>query len=271
MLITSLQNPRIKELVKLRNRRKRDESRVILIEGYKAVFMALKNGVALQEIYFCPELYLGTNEQQLVEQAISQGARAYQTTPDVFKKIAYRDRPEGLIAVGPQFGRSLADLTPNESSLYLVATEIEKPGNLGTMLRSADAAGVDAVIVCDAVTDMYNPNVVRASIGTLFAVPLVQTTTEEFFAWKGQHGVQVLATTPSATELYTDVDLTGSVAIVVGAEQFGLSEEWFMQADKKVLIPMYGQADSLNVSAAATLVLYEAARQRRAKGLLPKT
>ena len=268
LVITSLQNPRIKNLVKLKNRRKRDEQQVILIEGYKAVLSALDNGFKLDEIYFCPEMYLGENESSLVKRATHGGAQAFQTTQEVFAKIAYRDRPEGIIATMQQFERKLDDLTVSEHSIFLVAEAIEKPGNLGTMLRTADAAGADGVIICDGRTDVYNPNVVRASIGTLFTVPIAITTTDEFFAWKAKHSVQLVATTPSAKNMFTDADLTGKVALAVGTEQVGLPDFWLDKADIKVLIPMYGQADSLNAAASATLSLYEAVRQRRAKGLL---
>ncbi|HEV2412295.1 MAG TPA: RNA methyltransferase [Candidatus Saccharimonadales bacterium] len=268
MLITSPQNPRIKELVKLKNRRKRDERKVVLIEGYRAVLSALENNFKLSEIYYCPDLYLGENETKLVELAIKGGAKDFQTTKDVFIKIAYRDRPEGIIAIAPQVHHKLEDLKVDDHSLFLVAEAIEKPGNLGTMLRSSDAARISGVIVCDPRTDVYNPNVVRASIGTLFTVPIVTTNTEEFVLWKDKHDITTLATTPSATTIYTDVDMTGRVALILGTEQVGLSDEWLEMADEKILIPMYGQADSLNVSAATTLVLFEAVRQRRLKGIL---
>jgi len=268
VLITSLQNPRIKEIVKLKNRRKRDERQVILIEGYKAVLSALENGYRLDEIYYCPDLYLGENETMLIDLAVKGGATPFQTTKDVFTKIAYRDRPEGIIAIAPQIHQKLEDLTVDDHSLFLVAEAIEKPGNLGTMLRSSDAARVSGVIVCDPRTDVYNPNVVRASIGTLFTVPIVTTTTDEFVQWKDKNSIVTLATTPSASAIYTDVDMTGKVALILGTEQVGLSDEWLNMADERILIPMYGQADSLNVSAATTLVLFEAVRQRRLKGLL---
>lgn len=268
MLITSFQNPRIKSLVKLRNRRHRDEGGV-LIEGYKAVKLALENDFRLSEIYYCPELYLGSNEDDLVNQAIQSGAKAFETTPEIFTKVAYRDRPEGIIAITPQFHRKLEELPVNDHSLYLVAEAIEKPGNLGTMLRTADAAGVEGVIICDPITDIYNPNVVRASIGTLFTVPIAHCTTEEFFAWKQNNKVTLVATTPSTKKVFTDVDLTGKVALAVGTEQVGLPDYWIDNADEKVLIPMYGKADSLNAAASATLVLYESVRQRRAKNILP--
>jgi TrmH family RNA methyltransferase len=144
-----------------------------------------------------------------------------------------------------------------------VAEAIEKPGNLGTMLRSADAAGVDALILCDRCTDLFNPNVVRASIGTLFTVPVAEGTSDEVLQWLRDKGIVLLAATPHTDSVYAEVDLTGPVAITVGTEQYGLSDRWMAQADLKVKIPMFGQADSLNVATATTLFLFEAVRQRK--------
>jgi TrmH family RNA methyltransferase len=169
--ITSLQNPRVKQLVKLRDRRPRDEAGVFLVEGYREIRRALEKGVKLQEIYFSPEWFLGENEPALIAQAEAAGAVAFEMTKDAFAKVAYRERPDGLLAVAPQWRRALADLPEKKNPFYLVVEAIEKPGNLGTILRSADAAGCDAVIVCDPVTDIFNPNVVRASTGVLFSVP----------------------------------------------------------------------------------------------------
>ena len=180
--------------------------------------------------------------------------------------MAYRDRPEGLLALAPQVRRTLADLRVPAQPLLLVAEAIEKPGNLGTILRSADAAGVHAVIVCDRCTDVNNPNVVRASLGALFSVPVAEAGSPETLAWLRARGIQVLAATPHADREYTDADLVRGVAIVVGAEQYGLSSLWRQQADVQVKIPMLGQSDSLNVAAATTILLYEAVRQRRARG-----
>ncbi|MDQ5977592.1 MAG: methyltransferase, TrmH family, partial [Verrucomicrobiota bacterium] len=177
--ITSLQNPRVKQLVRLRERRDRDEAGVFLIEGYREIRRALEKGVQLREFYFCPDWFLGENEPALIEQARAGGAQLFELSKDAFAKVAYRERPDGLLALAPQWKRSLDDLnvagvadpvsqTPGSATpatkfpFLLVCESIEKPGNLGTILRSADAAGCDAVIVCDAVTDIFNPNVVRA-------------------------------------------------------------------------------------------------------------
>ncbi len=260
--ITSLQNPRLKELVKLRDRRARDEAGTFLIEGYREITRALEKGVALRELYFAPDWFLGENEPAVMARAEAAGAKLFELSKDAFAKAAYRDRPDGLLAVAPQWRRTLGELAASPSPLLLVVEAIEKPGNLGTILRSADAAGCDAVIVCDQVTDIFNPNVVRASTGVLFSVPCIVAENDGVLAWLRQRGIRIAATTPSATDLYTGADLRGPLAIVMGSEQYGLSDFWLKNADQALRIPMAGHADSLNVAMAATIALFEAVRQR---------
>lgn len=262
--IVSLQNPRVKHVVKLRKRSERDGAGVILVEGYREIKRGLDNAQRPTTLFFCPPLYIGKNEPALVDRCREVGAELLECSAPVFEKMAYRDRPEGLLALFPARRLRLDDLQLKPKPLLIVAEAIEKPGNLGTMLRSADAAGADAVIVCDPCTDLHNPNVVRASIGTLFTVPTVATTTEEAQTWLRARGIRTLAATPHAVGEYTDVDMTQPIALVMGTEQYGLSEAWLGAADLKVRIPMLGQADSLNVAAATTILLYEAVRQRRA-------
>jgi TrmH family RNA methyltransferase len=260
--ITSLQNPRLKRLVRLRGRRARDEERAFLVEGYREVRRALEKKVALGELYFSPEWFLGENEGALIALAREAGAHVFELSKDAFAKVAYRERPDGILAVAPQWRRALGDLQLPAEPLILVVEAIEKPGNLGTILRSADAAGCHAVIVCDPVTDLFNPNVVRASTGVLFAMPCVVEESTAVLAWLRGRGIRTVATTPSAKELYTDCDLTGPLAVIMGSEQYGLSEFWIRNADIPVSIPMAGQADSLNVAMAALVTLFEAVRQR---------
>jgi TrmH family RNA methyltransferase len=261
--ISSLQNPRIKQLVKLRDRRPRDEAGVFLVEGYREIRRALEKKVALREVYFAPECFLGENEPALLAQAEAAGAQLFELTKAAFGKVAYRERPDGLLAVAPQWRRALQDLALSPSPLLLVVEAIEKPGNLGTILRSADAAGCDAVIVCDPVTDIFNPNVVRASTGVLFSVPLVVAESAAVLVWLRAKKIRTVATTPAAEKIYSDADLRGPLAIVMGSEQYGLSEFWLKNADLPVRIPMAGQADSLNVAMATIITLFEAVRQRR--------
>lgn len=261
--ISSLQNPRLKRLVRLRDRRHRDEEGVFLVEGYREIRRALEKGVALAELYYSPECFLGTNEPELIERAGAAGARLFELSQAALAKVAYRERPDGLLAVAPQWKRILADIGAGPGGPFLLVVEaIEKPGNLGTILRGADAAGCDAVIVCDPVTDLFNPNVVRASTGVLFSVPCVVEESGRVRAWLRERGIRAVATTPAAKAAYTDADLRGPLALVMGSEQFGLSEFWLKEADLTVRVPMAGQADSLNVAMAAIITLFEAVRQR---------
>lgn len=261
-LITSAQNPRVKNLVKLRDRKARNEQGRFIAEGYRAISRALEKDVTLEAVYFCPNFFLGENEQSLLEKARDAGATLCELSPHAFEKIAYRDRPEGLLAVIKQWQRSLESLNLSSSPLLLIVESIEKPGNLGTILRSADAAGVDAVICCDPVTDLFNPNVVRSSTGVLFSMPTVMATTPEVIAWIQKKGIDAVATTPHTDVLHWDCDMTGPIAIAMGSEQFGLSQTWLDACQRKVRIPMAGQADSLNVAMATLVTLFEAVRQR---------
>lgn len=265
--ITSLQNPKLKKAVKLADRKERNETGLFLIEGYRELKRAVEGGVTLKTVFICPKLFLGSNESGLIEQARCNHAEIIVCHENVFAKLSYRDRPDGLVAVAVQMQRPLSalmdQLATKKDPFLIIAEAIEKPGNLGTILRSADAAGVDGVIVCDRCTDIYNPNVVRASVGTLFTIPVVEATSAETLSWLRQKGIQIVAATPSAETEFTEVNLTKGIAIAVGTEQLGLSDQWMHAADLKVRIPMHGIADSLNVATATTLLLYEAVRQRK--------
>lgn len=260
--ITSTQNPRIKALVKLKKRSERDEQGVFLTEGYRPITRALAAGFHFEELYYCPEWFLGSNEQKVLDTAKNAGTSLVRMGKDAFAKIAYRERPEGLLAIGKQWHTKLQDLVLSDNPFLIVVEAIEKPGNLGTILRSADATGAEAVIVCDSVTDVFNPNVVRASTGVLFTTPTVVTDSQSAISFLRERGIKTLAATPAATELYTDTDLKQPIAIVMGSEQFGLSDRWLKSADLPVRLPMAGIADSLNVSAATVAIAYEVVRQR---------
>ncbi|MFZ4099148.1 MAG: TrmH family RNA methyltransferase [Chlamydiia bacterium] len=262
MLIESLQNPRVKGAIHLRDRRDRDRDGKFLIEGYREVRRALDNGWAIEQLFFAPSLFLGSTEKKLLRDAEAQGALLLETSAPVFHKLSYRDRPDGLLAVAPQRRISLEQLPVVDNPLWVIAEGIEKPGNLGTILRSADAVGATGLIVCDPQTDLYNPNVVRASVGTLFSVPTVTSSSEETMTWLRAQGCRIVAATPHATEVCWEAPLTGPVAIAFGTEQLGLSAFWMEAADLPVKIPMLGSADSLNVAMAATVLLYEVMRQR---------
>ena len=270
--ISSLANPKVKDAVRLRQRSHRDAARLMLVEGYREIRRAeirraLDHAYRPSALFYCEALWLKhANEPALVEACAARGARLYACTRPVFEKLAYRERPDGLLAVGPQIARPLAGLELPEDALVLVCEAIEKPGNLGTMLRSADASGAAAVIVCDPCTDIHNPNVVRASTGTLFTLPVAVAGAEETVAWLRARGFAILAATPHAERLHFEQPLTGRVALCLGSEQYGLSDVFMRDARLRVRIPMLGVADSLNVSAAATILLAEAVRQRVLSG-----
>lgn len=267
--IKSGQNPKIKKALSLKERSARDESALFLIEGYRELSRAVKGGVHLQTLFYCPDFFLGENENALIAEIKQSGATLFPCAPHVFEKLSYRDRPDGLVAIAHQMRHGLKDLLPLKSDIpvFLVAEAIEKPGNLGSMLRSADAVKVDGVIVCDRCTDIYNPNVVRASVGTLFTQPVVEARGAETLLWLREKKIRVVAATPHAKVEFTEADLSGPVAIVVGTEQIGLSDAWMQACDLQVRIPMRGVADSLNVATAATLLLYEVLRQRTSASL----
>ena len=249
--------------MKLRKAHVRRQSGRTLVEGYREILRATESHWQFIELYCCPELYLDPDAAQLVEMLQQKGLPVFQCSESVFRKISYRDTPDGLIALSPLVEKSLEELVLPANPLLLIAEDLEKPGNLGTILRTADATGVDAVIVCDHKTDLSNPNVIRSSIGTLFFIPVAEATSEETMEWLRTNHIQSVAAIPDSTVEYTDIDMCQATAIIVGAEDEGLSEKWKNGADFGVSIPMLGKNDSLNVSTAAAVLLYEAVRQRR--------
>ncbi len=261
-VITSVQNPRIKQVARLRERRQRDREGQMLVEGADEIALALAGGAQPQAVFFCPKLSPRPLDEVLAR-AERAGAELVEVSLAVFHKLAYRENPDGVLAVLPAVRRRLDDLTPGARPLLLVAEAVEKPGNLGALLRSADACAVDGVIVCDPTTDLNNPNVVRSSRGTLFNVTVVEASSAEAIAWLRARQIAIVAATPQASVAYTAADLRGPIAIAVGTEDHGLSPTWLNQADQSVRIPMLGQVNSLNVSTAAALLLYEALRQRQ--------
>ena len=255
MDITSPQNPRVKHLVRLRDdKRQRQREGLMLVEGYDEITLALAAGHIPNTLLTAP---------QLARREIGRVSTEIVTvSPEVFGKISYRENPDGWLGIFPVPRLSLEDLKLGDPPLVVVAESVEKPGNLGAILRTADAAGVDAVLVCDPRVDAYNPNVVRASRGTIFTVPVVETKSTQALVWLQRRGLQILAATPSAEAEFTRQDLRRPLAIAVGTEDEGLSELWMKQADMRVRIPMFGKVNSLNVSIATALIVYEAVRQR---------
>lgn len=263
--ITSPANARVKALAGLRRRRGRDRDPVTLVEGREEIELALAAGVAVREFWHAPELGRPVPEPT-VDRLTATGAELVRTGRAAFDKLAYREGPDGWLAVVPAPGRDLADLDVGPAPLLVVCEAVEKPGNLGALLRTADAAGVDAVISADPRADWSNPNVVRASKGTVFSVPVAAATSDDVRAWLAGRGVPIVVATPDADDLYTDAALAGPLAIVVGTEKEGVTVGWRAAADRLVRIPMHGRADSLNVATSAALLVYEAVRQRALPG-----
>lgn len=260
--IESQQNPRVKAAIRLRKSKVRKQKGQTLVEGFREILRATESNWTFTELYFCPAMYLDREAPALVSRIQSSGIPVFQCSEVAFRKMSYRDTPDGLLALSPQVGKTLDELELPENPLLLIAEGLEKPGNLGTILRTADASGVDAVIVCGQKTDINNPNVIRASIGTLFFMPVAEASTEETLLWLKEKGIQSIAALPDAVQKYSDTDLSGATAIVVGSEDEGLSNPWKDGANLKVSIPMRGKNDSLNVATAAAILLYEALRQR---------
>lgn len=255
MDITSLQNPRIKYIVKLRDdKRQRKQDGLMLVEGADEIQLALSAGYLPQTLFSAPEL---------TGRRIDTDSAEYITVNRaVFEKMSQRENPDGWLAVFPIPSASLRDLKLSQPPFVIIAESVEKPGNLGAILRTADAAHVDAVLVCNPRVDVWNPNVVRASRGTVFSVPIVECDNGSALEWLNSKKIHVLATTPSAETIYSDVDLGGPIAIAVGTEDAGLTDFWMSNAEVQVRIPMMGKANSLNVSVSTALIVYEVVRQR---------
>lgn len=274
LTITSAANPRLKALVGLRRRRVREESGQTLVEGYEEIGLALSAGVRPSTVFVCDELFSPAGragsqhigrQDDLLARLRDDRVEVVRLSRQAFEKVSYREGPDGLLALVDRVGGSLGDLVVSgRQHLALVSQGVEKPGNLGAMLRTADAAGVDAVVAADPVTDWGNPNVVRASKGTLFAVPVASASTAETLEWLAHHDIALVVTTPETDVLHTEVDYTGRVAIAVGSEKHGADDALLRAAAHRVRIPMHGKANSLNVAASAAIVLYEAVRQRDA-------
>jgi len=274
MLITSLANPRVKHVVALRDKRQRDEDGLMLVEGFDPLSLALDCGVRPHVVFICPDLFKPAHSpnahDNLLRRVRDAGCEVVETTRPVFEKMAYRDGPDGWLAVAKQPDFSIERLNQRRlphPQLLLVAEAVEKPGNLGAMLRTCDAAGVHAFLFCDPRADLTNPNVVRASQGALFSVPIAQCASAEAMHWLRERSVAIVATTPNPVRghwpiSYTEFDFTQPTAIAVGEEKYGLSKLWLDQADAAVRIPMFGRINSLNVATSAALVIYEAVRQR---------
>ncbi len=259
--ITSVQNPGIKRVARLRTKKTREAKGLTLVEGIREVEQALHAGLRFSCVYICCDGVYHC-PASLISELEAKHVKVFDCGCAVFDKMAYGDRKEGVVALVDQPVWTLDTLKLSASALVVVMERVEKPGNLGAVLRTADGAGVEAVLVCDELTDVYNPNVVRSSLGAAFTVPTVTCTNKEAVEFLKAKGIRTFAAVVQAEEFYFKKDLSGPVAIVLGSEQDGLSEFWRRHADENVRIPMMGKVDSLNVSVAGAIMLYEAARQR---------
>ena len=270
-IITSGQNPKIKALLELQEKsRARREKGLFVVEGQRELDHCLAAGFVPDTIFICPEIY-SCHPERRPEPAegrsegssfAGEGYKVFHVSKNVYEKIAYREGTEGIIAEMKYKERKLEDIVLSDNPLVIVLESVEKPGNLGAVLRSADAAGADAVIICDPLTDLYNPNLIRASIGAIFSRQVAAATSEETISWLKANNIQILTAQLQDSSLYSDTPMTGPTAIVMGTESTGLTDIWRKAADKHIRIPMLGALDSLNVSVSAAILLFEAVRQR---------
>ncbi len=263
--ITSAQNPKIKDLLALQEKSKeRRKKGLFVVEGRRELLHCIEAGYEPFTIFFCPDI-LPQSDLNEIEKAVGNRQCGWIEVPQqLYDKVAYRGGTEGVIAELRCREAGLESLTLKGDPLVVVLEAVEKPGNLGAVLRSADASGVDAVIVCDPLTDLYNPNLIRSSIGAIFTVPVVTASSQDAIGWLKDKGIKIYTAQLQDSEWYYDTDMKGGTAIVMGTEATGLTDIWRKAADAHIRIPMLGKLDSLNVSVSAAILMYEAIRQRNA-------
>jgi len=264
--IRSLQNPRIRAVRRLHKRRERDRHGLMLIEGGRELSIALACGLQVEEVLLCPELVANDDERRLIDELKSRDITICEISSRVLGKMVYREGSSCCMAVARQPSRTMEELPSHDNPFYMVVDSVEKPGNLGALFRSADASGVTGLILSDPGTDLFNPNVIRSSIGTVFSVRAAVTDPQSAISWLRRRNIGIMVSTPSQGILYTETNFTSPCAVVVGSEDRGASAAWFNASNENIYIQMRGNADSLNVSAAATVIMYEALRQRSAVG-----
>ncbi|MFA5184797.1 MAG: RNA methyltransferase [Patescibacteria group bacterium] len=263
LIINSAQNSLVKNLVRLQKSGARKKQGLFLIDGRREIELALRSGWEIATLVYCPELLDGQAEGAKQLGLATEKIKA--VTPAIFKKLCYKENPDGFLAVAQMRRASLADIDLGGNPLVVVLEGVEKPGNLGAILRTAAAAGVAGIIINDSQTDLYNPNVIRASEGQIFAQPLAVATTQETVAWLADHKIKSFAAATGSAKKYTDSNFSGPAAVILGSEADGLSPAWLEAADYRVKIPMRAGIDSLNVSVAAAVIIFEALRQRGSK------
>jgi TrmH family RNA methyltransferase len=261
-VLTSPANPRIKSAVRLRERRERDATGCTLVDGARELRRALDAGIEVVEAFVCEPLLAGPDARVVLDRLRAGSAPLHVTSESAFAKLAFGDRLEGVVAIVRSPATELPDLIVPADALVVVIEGVEKPGNVGAVLRSADGAGADALIAASPRTDLANPNVIRASAGTVFSVAHAAAPSDAVLVWLRDRGSRIVVARVDSERPYTDVDLTGPVALVLGAEDRGLTPVWTGTDVEPVRLPMRGIADSLNVSVAAAVLLYEARRQR---------
>jgi TrmH family RNA methyltransferase len=264
LLITSPHNPHVKEAARLRDRRHREKQARTLIDGVRELRRAMRAGVRLVEVFLCDALCSSDDARSLLVELVESGAVLLRVNESIFQKLAFGQRAEGVLGVAETPRSTLSSLSLAENGLVAVLEGVEKPGNVGAVLRSADAAGVSAVLIADGRTDLYNPNTIRASLGTIFTMPLGDGAGDDAREWLREQKCSIVAARVDGAVPYTAVDYRGPTAIVLGSEAAGLSPLWSGPDIQAVRLPMLGAADSLNVSVTAAVLFYEALRQRSA-------
>jgi len=261
-IINSPANQKIKDLVRLRKAADRKEKGVIIIDGWRESEAAAVAGWEMQEIFFSPDLPQGPAALKLAQAHGLDDDSINQLSLIAFEKAGYKENPDGCLSVFAAREQGLENFSPSANPFLVILESVEKPGNLGAIIRTARAAGVEAIIINDQQTDIFNPNVIRASEGLIFSLPIIIASTKETQEWLEKHQIASLAAVTSAKKIYSQEDLSGPLALVFGSEADGLSQAWIKQASKKVRIPMLSGIDSLNVSVSAAIMIYEARRQR---------
>jgi TrmH family RNA methyltransferase len=256
--ISSFQNPKIKEIIKLKKSRERKKQGLFLIEGRHEISLAIQAGIEIKQLFICSKFSSDDNFVVNIEDY-----QNFEVSEEVFRKLSYRENPDGYLAVAQKKDVSLKDIKLSENPLVVILDSVEKPGNIGAIMRSMDAVGADVLVLDNPRTDIYNPNVIRSSLGTVFTKPVVESNFMEINAWIKENGINLYTLSPDTENNYLEADLTSSTALLLGAEHEGVSPKWLNSEHKILKIEMAGAIDSLNVSVSAAVVLFEAARQRR--------
>ncbi|MDX9848782.1 MAG: RNA methyltransferase [Tenuifilaceae bacterium] len=259
-LITSRQNPRIKNLVHLQKSSERRKQGLFTVEGIKEIEKVVASGYQLHSVFYCPDIIFPSQVDDLFGANLPR--EVFEVSRDVYNRIAYREDSGGVVALACPREHNLQDLNPDSNPLILVIEGVEKPGNIGAIYRTADAAGISAIILCDSATDLYNPNTIRASLGCVFTIPTAICTSQEAIKWLKGNSIQIMASYLKAATPYHKADYKKPTAIVMGTEATGITKLWVNAADANIIIPMRGAADSMNVSTATAVLVFEACRQR---------